>query len=92
MEITMHEIPVREVAAGFVDDPKRGCRCYGGKLNIRPAYQREFVYNTDQRNAVVRTVKKNFPLNVMYWVIRDDGTYEVMDGQQKYDRILIRRR
>ena len=83
MEITMHEIPVREVAKDFIDDPNLGCRCYGGKLNIRPAFQREFVYNNEQRNKVIRTVQKNFPLNVMYWVRSDDGTFEMLDGQQR---------
>ena len=83
MEIVMNEIPVREVAAGFVDDPERGCTGYGGKLNIRPAFQREFVYNAAQRDEVIRTVKKNFPLNVMYWVRSGDGTFEMLDGQQR---------
>ena len=83
MEITMHEIPVREVAKDFFDDPNRGCRGYGGKLNIRPAFQREFVYDNDKRDKVIRTVKKNFPLNVMYWVRSGDGTFEMLDGQQR---------
>lgn len=56
---------------------------YEGKLNIRPKYQREFVYKEKQRNAVIETIKNTFPLNVMYWMIRDDGGYEVLDGQQR---------
>ncbi|TSC75066.1 MAG: HNH endonuclease, partial [Parcubacteria group bacterium Gr01-1014_30] len=56
---------------------------YGGKLDIRPKYQREFVYKEKQRDAVIETVKKGFPLNVMYWMIRNDGGYEVLDGQQR---------
>jgi len=31
----------------------------------------------------METIKKNFPLNVMYWVKSEDGTFEVMDGQQR---------
>lgn len=83
MEIVMREIPVQEVAAGFMDDPERGCRGYGGKLNIRPAFQREFVYNSNQRDEVIKTVLQEFPLNVMYWVRSDDGTFEMLDGQQR---------
>lgn len=83
MEIIMREIPVREVAAGFVDDPEIGCVGYGGRLNIRPAFQREFVYNDKQRDAVIHTVQKNFPLNVMYWVRSGDGGFEMLDGQQR---------
>lgn len=26
---------------------------------------------------------KGFPLNVMYWATREDGTFEVIDGQQR---------
>ena len=32
---------------------------------------------------MIETVKRGFPLNVMYWMIRDDGGYEVLDGQQR---------
>ncbi|MBR4382683.1 MAG: DUF262 domain-containing protein, partial [Selenomonadaceae bacterium] len=83
MKIEMHEIPIREVVAGYVDSAEQGCRGYGGMLNIRPAYQREFVYKNAQRNAVIDSVQKNFPLNVMYWVDNGDGNFELLDGQQR---------
>jgi uncharacterized protein with ParB-like and HNH nuclease domain len=56
---------------------------YNGKLNIRPKYQREFVYDDKKRDAVIDTIFKDFPLNVMYWVKNEDGTFEVLDGQQR---------
>ncbi|HRN69333.1 MAG TPA: DUF262 domain-containing protein [Promineifilum sp.] len=83
MKIELHEMTVREVAAGYVDSAEEGVVGYGGKLNIRPKYQREFVYDGKQRNAVIDTIRKDFPLNVMYWVKNDDGTFEVLDGQQR---------
>ena len=83
MNIELKKIPVREVVKGFIDDSKHGCRGYGGKLNIRPIYQREFVYSGKQRDAVIATVRKNFPLNVMYWVRSGDGNFEMLDGQQR---------
>lgn len=83
MKIELNNIPVRDVVKDFVDDPVNGCKGYGGRLNIRPAFQREFVYNDKQREEVIRTVKKNFPLNVMYWIRNDDGTFEMLDGQQR---------
>lgn len=83
MNIEMHEIPIREVVAGYVDSAEQGCRGYGGKLNIRPAYQREFVYKAKERSAVIDSVRKNFPLNVMYWVDDGDGNFELLDGQQR---------
>nr|WP_306255021.1 DUF262 domain-containing protein [Ornithinimicrobium cryptoxanthini] len=52
-------------------------------MNIRPPYQREFVYKDKQRDAVIDTIFKGFPLNVFYWVVNEDGTYELLDGQQR---------
>ena len=83
MTIELHKITVRELVDGYIDDVDNGVRGYGGRLDIRPPYQREFVYKEKERNAVISTVMKGFPLNVMYWVKNPDGTFEVMDGQQR---------
>lgn len=83
MKIKLHEITVRDVADGYVDSAENGVVGYGGRLNIRPAFQREFIYKEKQRNEVIHTVMKNFPLNVMYWVKSDDGHFELLDGQQR---------
>ena len=83
MQIKLHEIPVRDVVNGYVDSAENGVVGYGGKLNIRPAFQREFIYKEKERNEVVRTIKKGFPLNVMYWVKNEDGKFELLDGQQR---------
>lgn len=55
----------------------------GGKLNIRPPYQRNFVYEGEDLHAVMRTVSNGHPLGVMYWMKNADGGYEVLDGQQR---------
>lgn len=84
MKIELHEITIGELANGYVDNPEDGSVVgYGGKLNIRPPYQREFVYKEKQREAVIETVTNGFPLNVMYWAKCDDGNFEVIDGQQR---------
>jgi len=83
MKIDLHKIKIRKVITDYKDSAEEGVVAYGGKLDIRPKYQREFVYKEKQRDAVIETVKRGFPLNVMYWMIRDDGGYEVMDGQQR---------
>lgn len=83
MKIDLQKIKIRKVIAGYKDSAEEGVVAYSGKLDIRPKYQREFVYKEKQRDAVIETVKKGFPLNVMYWMIRDDGGYEVLDGQQR---------
>lgn len=83
MKIELYEITIEEIAKNYVDNNEAGVTGYDGKLNIRPKYQREFIYNEVKRNAVIDTINKGFPLNVMYWVKNDDGTYEVLDGQQR---------
>jgi hypothetical protein len=83
MKIELKEITIRELAKGYEDNSEEGVIGYGGKLDIRPSYQREFIYKDEQRNAVINTVTKEFPLNVMYWAVRDDGNYEIIDGQQR---------
>lgn len=83
MIIDLKKIPIKKVFEGYIDDAENGVRGYGGKLNIRPAFQREFIYKAEQRDEVIRTVKKGFPLNVMYWVKDGNGNYELLDGQQR---------
>lgn len=83
MKIELKEITVRELADGYKDNSEEGVFGYGGKLDIRPPYQREFIYKDKQRDAVITTVTKDFPLNVMYWAVREDGNFEIIDGQQR---------
>lgn len=83
MKIELKEISIREVIDWYVNNDEEWVVGFGGKLNIRPKYQREFVYKDKQRDSVIETVKKYFPLNVMYWVKGSDDSYEVLDGQQR---------
>jgi len=83
MNIELKEITVRELAEGYKDNAEGGVIGYDGKLDIRPPYQREFIYKDKQRDAVITTVKNGFPLNIMYWAVREDGSFEVIDGQQR---------
>lgn len=83
MKIELHEIPVHEIADGYIENEESGVLGYGGKLNIRPAFQREFIYKDKERDEVIRSMRKNFPLNVMYWVKNDKGNFEMLDGQQR---------
>ena len=83
MKIEPKQIKVRDVFDSYVDNGDDGVFAYGGRLAIRPPYQREFVYNDEQAEAVIQTVLKGFPLNVMYWVRVENDRYEVLDGQQR---------
>lgn len=83
MEIKLKEIAIRDLVAGYENNDEEGVRAYSGNLDIRPPYQRNFVYSPEEQMAVMRTVAKGFPLNVMYWAQREDDTFEIIDGQQR---------
>ncbi|EHL7429660.1 DUF262 domain-containing protein [Campylobacter upsaliensis] len=93
MQIDKTEIKIKELIAGYTrDEESSQVIAYAdssgvARLNIRPKYQREFVYKEAQRNAVIDTILKGFPLNIMYWVKNVDSSaeceYEVLDGQQR---------
>lgn len=98
MKIKMYEIPIKDIVEDYEEDSTGRVVGFHKKLNIRPCYQREFIYKEKQRDDVIRTVMKGFPLNVMYWVwtgATDDyefpesidglknGDFELLDGQQR---------
>lgn len=67
MHIEHTSIKVRDLVKRYQDDTQTGrVSGYDGKLDIRPAYQREFIYKDKQRDAVIQTIQKGFPLNVIY--------------------------
>lgn len=86
MTINQIEVTVGDIVKGYINNEEFGIRGYGGLLDIRPPYQREFIYNDKEQQAVITTVLNGYPLNIMYWVKRSDDAecpYEVMDGQQR---------
>lgn len=83
MKSDLREYTVEEVVNGYKDCQEEGVVALGGKLDIRPAYQREFVYKDKQRDAVIETVVDRLPLNLMYWARTGVDTFEVLDGQQR---------
>ncbi len=87
MDIQETKIKIRDICEGYFNDEEEGVVGYNELLDIRPKYQREFVYKNAQRDEVIRTVLKGLPLNVIYWckTKRDDNSdgFEVLDGQQR---------
>lgn len=95
MSINLTQIKLRDLFDGYVNSDEDGVIGYHGRLDIRPKYQREFIYGEKEQIAVIDTVKQGFPLNTMYWAVaRDENgdkildangndTYELMDGQQR---------
>lgn len=76
-------LTIRQLVDGYCDRGDNGVVALGGKLNVRPAFQREFVYTPSDRDRVMKSVYDDLPLNVMYWARNPDGTFEIIDGQQR---------
>lgn len=95
MKITEEKYKIRDLVEGFVDNDEEGCRALNGKLDIRPKYQREFIYKEPEQKAVIDSILKKFPISVMYWLKRGSGTdddperYEILDGQQRTMSICL---
>ena len=83
MNIELKEVSIKELANNYADNEENGVIGYNNRLNIRPPYQREFVYNDKQRSAVINSIINEYPLNVMYWSVTNDNSYEIVDGQQR---------
>lgn len=76
---------VKNIVEGFTNTEETGVRGYNGRLDIRPAYQREFVYDLEKQVAVIDTIMRGFCLNLFTWAANDKdwNTFEVLDGQQR---------
>lgn len=88
MIINMIKLKVRDLVKGYCeDDTTSKVTAWGGDLDVRPEYQREYVYDDQKRDSVINTVLHGFPLNIMYFVDRGadakGARYEVLDGQQR---------
>lgn len=82
MNIVRRHITIGEIVSGFRDDGEGGVSSMDGALDIRPPYQREFVYDDGRRDLVIDSVLRGLPLNTMYWAVTPSG-WEVLDGQQR---------
>lgn len=87
METTLHtDWTVGDLCKGFIFDRNEGKGLFGldGQLVIQPEYQRNYIYGDGKRDvAVVESLLKGYPLGLIYFVLNEDGMYEVLDGQQR---------
>ena len=88
MIISEHKIKISDLIQGYRDDSLSNGGVYAyqtidHRLVVRPEYQREFVYSEEQRDKVIDTILKGYPLNIMYWAKTSDYEYELIDGQQR---------
>lgn len=81
---------VRDVIDGFEYNELEGKGLFGlaGKLTIQPEYQRSYIYNDGKKDvAVIDSILKGYPIGILYFNQTGEGTYEVLDGQQRITSI-----
>ena len=85
MNIDLIKLKIKDLVEGYEDNLEEGVFAYSGKLDVRPPYQREFVYPDDKRNAVIDSVSKKYPLNVISPKSHAflNSCYANMEGKQK---------
>lgn len=73
IKIVKKEITIKD----FLDNLK--------DVNLKPQYQREFVYNEEEASKVIDSILLGLPLNILYLNENDNSQfkYEVIDGQQR---------
>lgn len=93
--VAQTNIKVSDLVNGYINDNATGAvEAYDGRLNVRPAYQREFVWDKGsstggkKQEALIDSIMKGYPINVMYWVKigqnqAGEDLYECLDGQQR---------
>ena len=89
MQIEPKTVTIGDLVDGFSEDPETDRVVgYAGQLNIRPAYQREYIYEEKEREALIDSVLRGYPIGVLYWADNEVHTdevprYEIVDGQQR---------
>ncbi len=80
------DITVKDICEGFVYNELEGKGLFGlsGKLTIQPEYQRNYIYAESKKDvAVIESLLKGYPLGLIYFNKKSEGSLEVLDGQQR---------
>ena len=81
------ELTIKEIIQGYHDDDDGQIVGYGGRLNIRPSYQREYIHddNLGFKEALIQSIYHERPANLIYFAqsASSQYDYELLDGQQR---------
>lgn len=53
------------------------------KINLHPPYQRNFIWSSKDQKLLIDSIHKGYPLPNFFIYQRNDGTYDMVDGQQR---------
>lgn len=60
-----------------------------GKLNLKPPYQRNFIWTPNEQKELIESINSNYPLPSLFLFKNSNGILDVVDGQQR-TRTLLR--
>ena len=52
-------------------------------INLHPPYQRNFIWSSKDQKLLIDSILKGYPLPNFFIYKKNDGTYEMVDGQQR---------
>ncbi len=78
------KISIKDFVEGYENNKELGVIGYKGTLNIRPEYQRNYIHenNLEFKEKLIPSIFKQLPIGLFYWAEKDDGRFELLDGQQ----------
>lgn len=85
IEVETTKKKIRDILDAYENTEGGGIVGYGGKLDIRPQYQREYIHenNRNFKSKLIQSIYNQLPIGLIYWAEKEDGTYELLDGQQR---------
>ena len=57
------------------------------KINLRPSYQRNFVWTKKDQQLLIDSILNKWPLPTFFIYKKNEGVYEMVDGQQRAETI-----
>ena len=58
-------------------------------MNLRPSYQREYVWTTRTASRLIESLLLNVPIPTMFFHETNRGNMEVVDGKQRLTRCAM---
>lgn len=58
------------------------------KLNLQPKYQRKYVMKATVASRLIESMLLGIPIPVVYFAEEEDGSFSVIDGQQRLTAII----
>lgn len=73
MKYLIKEIPISQLIEWIKQD----------KINLHPAYQRNFIWSTKDQALLIDSIMKGYPLPNFFIYKNTNNIYEMVDGQQR---------